>query len=43
MPDEKYLDYSPALQRFLIAVPVEEQKPAPITLVTNWTSLLKDQ
>jgi Tol biopolymer transport system component len=35
------LDYSPVLQRFLIAVPVVEQKPAPITLVTNWTALLK--
>jgi eukaryotic-like serine/threonine-protein kinase len=37
------LDYSPALQRFLIAVPVGEQKPAQITLLTNWTALLKKE
>lgn len=33
---------SPDGQRFLMVVPASEAKPAPITVVVNWTALLKN-
>ena len=34
-------DVSADGQRFLVAAPVEQKSPAPLTLVQNWTALLK--
>ena len=34
-------DVSADGQRFLVAAPREQQSSAPLTLVTNWTELLK--
>jgi Tol biopolymer transport system component len=42
-PTGNWADYSIAMKRFLVDVPIHEERSAPVFLVTNWAAGLQDR
>ncbi len=42
-PTGNWADYSLAMKRFLVDVPIHEERSAPVFLVTNWAAGLQDR